>query len=388
MNAETQVNPLLLSRRRFVALLAGGAAALAATGTQVAPAFAQAEPQAPTSPPVSGLQRIVRNQTPLLLESPVDQQTELVTPNDLHFVRQHFDIPTLDAASWQLSVEAMVNDPVTLSLDQLQSLPSRSLTAFIECSGNSRGQFTPRTTGTQWGNGAISVATWTGVSLGTLLDMAGLPPDATSIVGEGADSGRVYRAIPLEKALDPDTLVAYAQNGQPLTQQNGFPVRLVVPGWGGINSIKWLARLRAVDASFQGFYNDRYYVYETPGLSKRPVQAMGVKSFITTPAIDAQVPVSAPLTVRGFAYSGLAQVNKVDVSVDDGATWQLARLVEPNMRWAWVRWEYTWDSPSAGPAILKSRATDQAGNVQPDSVAWNRYGYGYNAIQAKPITVG
>ncbi len=442
MPAEIELSGFLqaaLSRRRFVVVLAGGTAAVlgacapqapAPTPTAAVPtsspsspgpvvspgaaASAAASPAAASSPspaaqpglapspspgvsaiavaspsPAStGLQRIMRNQSPLLLETPVDQLSGPITPNELHFVRQHFDIPTTDAPSWRLRVEGKVSKPLTLSLDQLRALPSRTLTAFIECSGNSRSQFTPRTAGTQWGNGAISVAEWTGVSLSTVLDMAGLAADATSIVGEGADSGKVYRAVPRDKALDPDTLVAYAQNGQPITRENGFPLRLVVPGWGGINSIKWLARLRAVDASFRGFYNDRYYVYETPGLPKKPVQAMGVKSFVTSPTKDAQLAAGTAVMLRGFAYSGLDQVDRVDVSTDDGKTWQSARLLEPNTRWSWVRWEYSWSPSGAGAAVIRSRATDKAGNAQPETVAWNRYGYGYNAIQATPITIG
>ena len=373
-----------LSRRRFVGLLAGSAAGLMAALAPLARAAAQSQPASSPGTP----QRIMRSLSPLLLESPVDQQTDLITPNELHFVRQHFDIPTLDAATYQLSVEGKINAPVSLSLGDLQAMPSRTLTAFIECSGNSRSMFTPPATGAQWGNGAISVANWTGVSLGTVLQNVGLAPEVASVVAEGADSGKVYHAIPLEKALDPDTLVAYAQNGQPLTQQNGFPVRLVVPGWGGISSIKWLAHLTAVDASFQGFYNNRYYVYETPGLPKTPVQGLGVKSFIAAPALNAQVPTDTPLTIRGFAYSGLAQVSGVEISTDDAVTWQTAQLLDEPSRWAWVRWEYTWDQPTTGMAVLRSRATDEAGNVQPDTVAWNRYGYGYNAIQARPITIG
>lgn len=393
-----------VGRRRVVLGLAASALA-AAAGERVARSDTSAASPTPTStsgsgnasgtpapglqsPPSVPLQRqILKAEGPKLWQAPVNDQVGIITPNSVHFVRNHFDTPMLDAAQWKLEIGGLVQKPYSLTLDELKAMPGKVLTCFIECSGNGRAFFTPKTTGAGWTNGGISVAEWTGVPLKTLLEQADLTDAAVNIVAEGGDSGRVYRALPRAKALDPDTIVAYGQNGEPLTYDNGYPVRLVTPGWGGINSIKWLDKLTAVGADFVGFYNNRYYVYETPGLPKTPVQALSVKSFITSPAKDGQLKAGAPATIRGFAYSGLGQITKVEVSVDGGQSWQPAQLLEPNLRWAWVRWQFSWQSPSAGNVALQSRATDQAGNVQPATVAWNRYGYGYNAIQSVNVTV-
>lgn len=365
------------------ALALGGAAGVGA----LRPAGAQQPPpEALESPPTQMLERRVHSAAPLIAEAPVNQIQGLLVPNRVHFVRSHFNIPRLDGDRWLLRIEGAVRAPLTVTLTALKSFPSRTLTCFIECSGNGRSLFRPAATGTAWGNGGMSVAQWTGVPLATLLDAAGLSPRAVDIVAEGGDSGRVYSAIPREKALDPDTLVAYAQNGESLTYENGFPVRLVAPGWGGIRSIKWLQRIEATEEPFQGYYNDRTYVYETPGLPKKPVQALGVKSFITQPQTGESLRGIGPMLLTGFAHSGLGRVVAVEVSIN-GAAWARAELLEPVERWAWVRWRYVWDAPDFGEATLRSRAIDAAGNVQPETVPWNRYGYGNNSIQSVTVQV-
>ena len=361
---------------------AAGAGALARTRAQPQP-----PPGATDSPPTQALQRRVLSTDPLIAEAPVEDLTGLLVPNRVHFIRTHYGVPEVDAATWTLSVEGAVRQPLQLTLAELQALPSRTLTCFIECSGNSRGQFQPPASGSRWGNGGVSVAEWTGVPLSTVLEAAGASDRAVDVLAEGADGGRVYSAIPVQKALDPDTLVAYAQNGEWLTRENGYPVRLVVPGWGGIRSIKWLTKLTVTDEPWEGYYNNRVYVYETPGLPKTPVQAMGVKSFITRPRAGAELSAGGPVTIQGFAYSGVGQITRVEVSID-GGEWRAARLLEPVLRWAWVRWQYVWENPTAGEVRLRSRSTDQDGNVQPETVAWNRYGYGNNSIQTVTVRVG
>lgn len=223
--------------------------------------------------------------------------------------------------------------------------------------------------------------------LATILEDAGLKPEAVDIVAAGGDRGQVYHAIPRAKALDPDTIVAYSQNGSPLTRENGYPVRLIVPGWTGISHTKWLVQIEALDQPFIGFYNNRYYIFETPGLPKTPVQAAGVKSFITQPTPNTQLPAGQPVTITGFAYSGQAPIKQVEISVDGGKTYVTAAMISPIQKWAWVRWQYIWTPQERGMADLRSRAADQAGNVQPETVAWNRYGYGYNAIQSVKVQV-
>lgn len=375
------------------ALLLGGiglsGAALASRAAAQVPASGQGQQPAAgaESAPTQALQRRVYGTMPLLAGAPVNELEGIITPNRVHFVRNHFNVPQIDAATWTLTVTGAVRASRTFTLAELKALPNRSLVCYIECSGNSRGFFRPQASGTQWGNDAISVAEWTGVPLRDLLELVGLSERAVDIVAEGADAGRVYRAIPREKALDPDTLVAYLQNGETLTRENGYPVRLVVPGWGGISSVKWLTRIEAHETPFLGYYNNRTYVYETPGLPKRPVQALGVKSIITHPADGGTVPAGRPLVVQGYAWSGWAQITRVEVSVS-GGPWQEAQLLDPVLRWAWVRWRLELPAPAPGTLALRSRATDAGGNVQPETVAWNRYGYGNNAIQTVTVQVG
>lgn len=376
---------LRFPRRRVLAGLAlGSVAGLSLVGKGVAQTPPPGGP--PTTPGEDEFRKQL-NSSPLLLETRVERLTGVITPNNAHFVRSHFTIPTIDAKTWRLNIVGAVKKPRTYTLDDLKKMPRAVVTCFIECSGNTRGLFQPKATGAQWGNGAISVAEWAGVRLATLLEDAGLKPEAVDIVSIGGDSGQVYHAIPRAKALDPDTIVAYSQNGSPLTRENGYPVRLVVPGWTGISHTKWLIQIEAVDHPFVGFYNNRYYVFETPGLPKTPVQAAGVKSFITQPTANAQLLAGQPVTITGFAYSGQAPIKQVDISVDGGATYVMAELVSPVQKWSWVRWQYSWTPQQRGTADLRSRATDQAGNVQPVTVPWNRYGYGYNAIQSVKVQV-
>ncbi len=394
-----------VSRRRVLLGLAAGAVSIAAgdlaarapdalaadatPGASPSPAASPVPPSDLSSPPSVPLQRqVLKAENPKLLQAPVNDLQGIITPNSVHFVRNHFDTPIVDAAQWKLEIAGTVKNSISLTLDALKAMPSKVLTSFIECSGNGRAFFSPKATGAAWTNGGISVAEWTGVPLAAVLEKAGLSENTVDIVAEGGDSGRVFRAIPKAKALDPDTILAYGQNGEALSHDNGYPVRLVVPGWGGINSIKWIAKITAVDQPFEGFYNNRYYVYETPGLPKTPVQALGVKSFIARPAKDSLVPASSPAVISGFAWSGLGEIAKVEVSTDGGQSWHDAELLQPVLRWAWVRWQYAWNTPAPGNATLQSRATDKAGNVQPASVAWNRYGYGNNAIQAVSVRIG
>ncbi len=387
---NTDVPRPRFGRRRLLGSAAalGGAAGLgswAGAAAQPSPATPP-EPDLTQSVPVQELKRRVFSAAPLLLEAPVNDLQGIITPNRVHFVRSHYNTPMLDADTWSLSVEGAVSRPMRLSLADLTSMPATILTAFIECSGNSRGNFQPRPQGTGWSNGAISVAEWTGVSLARVLQIAGAAADTNVIAAEGLDSGKVYTGIPYEKALDPDTIIAYAQNGEALNRENGYPVRLIVPGWGGIKSIKWLGRIEVVRGPFASYYGDRTYVYETPGLPKTPVQAVGVKSFITRPAADAELLAGRPAAIAGYAYSGHGTITRVEVSVD-GGPWREARLLPPALRWAWVRWQFDWEAPAGGEAVLRSRATDDRGNVQPETVAWNRYGYGYNAIQQTKVKV-
>jgi len=332
---------------------------------------------------------ILKNITPPLAESPLDQIDGLVTPNYLHFVRNHYNgFPTIDQGTWKLTVSGVVARPLELSLTELRGLPTKTLTMVLECAGNTRGRFVPVTEGTQWGNGAASVAEYTGVPVADVMKLAGIKESAVDLVFASLDSGKVTRGLNKQKALDPDTMLVWAMNGEPLPIEHGFPIRVIVPGWIGVAHIKWLGSIEALDKPYDGFYNTRQYVYLKQGQESggTPMTTLPIKSVLARPRPGTEVPVG-PTTLSGFAWSGGEKITKVEVSTDGGATYKDARIEEPVLRWSWVRWQFTVDAPP-GTLSVATRATDAAGNVQPRTVEWNRFGYGYNAIQSWQLGVG
>jgi DMSO/TMAO reductase YedYZ molybdopterin-dependent catalytic subunit len=334
----------------------------------------------------AGTGRWLRNRNPHLEESPLHAIRDVYTPNDLFFVRDHFTDAKIDAATWRLRVHGAVKQELSLSVDDLKRMPATTLPVVVECAGNMRVNFQPKTEGTQWGNGAVSNGEWTGVPLKLLLEQAGLKPEAIEIVCEGGDSGKVIRELPVEKALAPETLVAYQLNGADIPVSNGYPLRLIVPGWVGVAQIKWLARLEARTTPFDSYYNTRHYVLTVPGKPKESYNINRIKSVIIRPVTGAPIK-AGPLLIEGLAWSGSGTITRVEVSVDGNKTWTDAQLLEPRQRWGWTRWQYQIAQPPSGALTLSSRATDDAGNTQPPSVAWNRYGYGYNAIQTVTFTI-
>ncbi|GAC1384109.1 MAG: hypothetical protein NVS4B8_18100 [Herpetosiphon sp.] len=370
-----------------------GTAITSGTSTAASPAATAAS--ATAAPAVNstkaafdaGTGRLVYNTLPHLEESPIHALKTIYTPNNLFFIRDHFIDAKLDGATFRLRVHGEVNRELNLSVDDLRRMPSKKLPVVIECAGNMRGNFKPKTEGTQWGNGAASNGEWTGVPLKAVLDQAGLNPGVIEIVCEGGDNGHVIRELPLEKAIDGDTLVAYQLNGEDIPVANGYPVRLIVPGWVGVANIKWLSRLEARKTPFDSYYNTRHYVFTVPNKpNHEPYTVNRVKSIIIQPAKDATVG-SGKLQVEGLAWSGAGTIARVELSTDQGKTWNTVQLVEPRQRWGWTRWQYTIDKPTPGKLSLSTRATDDAGNTQPQTVEWNRNGYGYNAIQTIDITV-
>lgn len=325
-------------------------------------------------------------------EMPMPGMDDFITPNEKFFVRSNGPVVAeIDPAEWSLKVTGLVNEEIELSLDDLKAMEPRTITAWLECSGNSRGRFgddPEPAEGTPWGNGAIGNAEWTGVSLADILDKAGVKEGAVDVVSQGGDFEDMKRGLPIEVAYNPDVMVVWQMNGEDLPKPNGGPVRLLVPGWGGIASTKWLVGLNVIDKPWDGHYNVESYVYVSPeGTVLRPVREMGPKSVITVPAPDATVDAGTQ-TVSGFAWSGWAGVAKVEVSADGGETWEEATITDEAGPTSWVRFAYEWDA-AAGDAKLQSRCTDQIGLVQPkyDEVPWNERGYGMNAIYEVPVTV-
>ena len=321
----------------------------------------------------------------------------VVMPNARFYVRNHFETPSLDATDWRLAVGGLVERPMELSLRDLQNMRSQSMVATLECAGNGRSMFEPAVDGEQWHLGAVSTAEWTGVPLSEVLDRAGATAGAHDVVFRGADSGVIdksrpaiafERSLSLEDARHSEALLAYAMNGEPLPVQHGYPLRLVVPGWYAVASVKWLTEIELIDTSFEAFFQTERYFYEWQRegtIVTEPVRLQQVRSVITSPTDEAEVD-AGQLTIRGVAWSGAAPIAGVEVSVGDGP-WQPAQLIGERRRHSWQWWELLTQACDQGTATVRSRATDLAGRVQPESPNWNRLGYGGNAIQRIAIHV-
>ncbi len=388
-----------MSRRRFLALLAAGgavavlAACKAPTPTPLPTTTPVATP-APTSAPLlsvepPGLRRVIASSPPVY-ESPLELVKGLITPTRLFFQRNHGATPRLDAKDWRLRIEGnAVERPLVLTYEDILALPSRSANRWLECAGNGRGFFAlfqgKPASGGQWKLGAIGVAEWTGVPLAAILDMAGVKVDAVDVLLEGGDGPKVNRPIPIDKAQDPNTLLAYAMNGESLPPDHGFPLRAIVPGWIGVSNIKWLVRIEVSNQKVQTPFNTASYILDGPDYPSKPaVTLQTLKSAVALPW-DGTIP-RGRQTIRGFAWSPHGKIAKVEYSLDGGKTWGQARLEEPNTQYVWVRWAFPWDA-SPGKYGIMTRATDEKGNTQPDSVPWNAQGYLYNAVVPYPITV-
>jgi sulfane dehydrogenase subunit SoxC len=382
-------SPDLVTRRRF--LLSGAAAGAAAMAARP-----EAMAQAPPAPPL----HLKPLPADVFIDHGINQETRLealrgyLTPASQFFIRQHSTVPSLDARTWRLRIEGnAVERPLELSLDDLLRLPSRSVIAYVECAGNGRaffGEFMGKVaSGTQWRQGAIGVSEWTGVPLGAVLDLARVrrdtPRDILNVLVEGLDSVKVNRPLSLAKAFEDDTLLAYAMNGEPIPPDHGFPVRAIVPGWVGINNIKWAGRVEVRTTAIDVPTTTKSYVLEGPDYhSKVVLRQQTIKSAVALPW-PAALPAGRQL-VRGFAWSPAGRISQVEYSLDRARTWQPAALREPNIARAWVRWDFEWDA-RPGDHVILTRARDDKGNTQPASIPWNAQGYGYNVPVPHPVKV-
>jgi len=318
------------------------------------------------------------SEDPLCRESTLISLNTWVTPTERYFIRHHFsDVPNWDRSTWHLVIDGEVRRPLNLSFADMLAMPSKEVVMTMECAGNSRSYVTPPAEGLAFRHGAVSTARWKGVPLYALLEQAGLKDTAVEVVFEGSDSGReeedgvafdlhYRRSLPLEKARHPDTLLGYEMNGQVLTADHGFPLRLVVPRWYGMASVKWLTRIHVLDQAFEGFFQKRRYVMINQGpenaLEREPVTALKVKSLIASPR-HGEVIQPGACTIRGFAWSGEGEVKRVEVSTDGGLSWQDAALrgeSDPN---AWRQWEFMWQTSFPGHFIVMVRATDSTDNT-------------------------
>ena len=343
---------------------------------------------------------IVRSARPEDLETPVHLLTSWITPNDLFYVRSHFYTPSIDSSTWTLQIDGEVDTPLTLTLDELRRLPSRTAVVTLECAGNGRAWFDPPVAGVQWEKGAVGTARWTGVPLSDLLRKAGVRGAAGYVWLDGADRGigrapDFVRQVPMDKAMHAETLLAYAMNGEPLPVSHGFPLRAVVPGWEGAYSVKWLTHVQVSAREHDGAFVQAGYRYPrrpvapgtaVPPSEMVPLQALPVKSLITAPPTGLVVARGA-VSISGFAWAGEGDIRRVDVSADGGRTWAAARLGSDQAPFAWRRFERIWQPQMAGSYLLLSRATDERGNVQPIVPDWNPSGYLWNAVDQVRVDV-
>jgi DMSO/TMAO reductase YedYZ molybdopterin-dependent catalytic subunit len=319
---------------------------------------------------------------PLGLIEPV---TGRIVPNDKFFVRSNGPVPILDAESWRLGVSGTVERPLSLSLNDLLQFPLKRLEAFLECAGNGRTRFDPVPPGTAWRNDAVGNAVWEGVALAHVLNLAGIRPETVDVVTQGGDFPEMRRGLPLAVARDPDVLIVWRMNGEPLPVAHGGPARLLAPGWAGIASTKWLVAIEAIDRPFAGFWNtDNYVFWDERGDALRPIAEMPPKSVIVTPEDGATV-ATGPLTIAGWAWSGYAPIETVELTDDAGRTWHAINLASGE-RHGWRRWEAQWDT-APGELRLLARATDERRLSQPLVAPWNAKGYQMNGLHEIVVRV-
>ena len=343
---------------------------------------------------------IVRSFRFVDLETPVEYFNTWLTPVPHFFVRNHMHEPSeLNADEWRLTVSGEVEKPFTLTLSDLSRFESHSVVNTLECAGNGRSLHRPQVPGIQWGKGAVSTGRFSGPRLRDVLQRAGVKPTGKHLMFRGLDEvpGKVppfIRSIPVEKALDADTLVATHMNGAPLTKHQGFPARALVPGWIGAASCKWLTEIKVLESEFVGnFMSPAYRFPNQPGKpgdavkpeDTHPLTALSVKSVISGPR-DGESLKAGRVAVHGAAWAGEADIVKVEVSTDGGASWNPAILGHDQTHYAWRLWNYEWKVKSGDYTVL-SRATDSQGRTQPSDPVWNPSGYLYNAADQVRIHV-
>jgi DMSO/TMAO reductase YedYZ molybdopterin-dependent catalytic subunit len=340
--------------------------------------------------------KIVRSEDPANLEMPFETLDSFIPPTRSFYVRTHFPVPKIDKTKWRLRVEGEVDRPFDIGYDELVHLESRTVPVTLECAGNNRSFLNPPVKGVQWNLGAVGNAEWTGVPLSILVDRAVVRPKACEIILEGADSGtlddpkapcgelKFARSIPLEKARK-DVLLAYQMNGVELPAEHGFPVRVIVPGWYAMASVKWLTRAVVTDRPFNGYYQTLDYAFWRNN-ELVPLSEMQIKAEIAQPVQGDRVSSGSIVCVHGAAWTSDSEITRVELSTDGGSTWADARLLGESVINAWRLWEFEWQTPiERGKRVLIARATDALGRSQVNQRDPNRGTYMINHLL--PITV-
>jgi DMSO/TMAO reductase YedYZ molybdopterin-dependent catalytic subunit len=401
----------ILSRRSLLRQIALAGASLA-----IAPAFADELIKLPLAsgprerpfthdfPQKAGM--ILQRTRPPLLETPMQVfDRGVFTPNDQFYVRWHWAVipDSVDVNSFRLSVRGHVDQSLSLSIEDILHLPRVELAAVNQCSGNSRGLFSPRVPGAQWAHGAMGNARWTGVRLRDVLDRAGVKAGAVQVRFNGLDEPVVSDAPDFKKSLaidharDGEVMIAFAMNGEQLPLLNGFPLRLIVPGWYSTYWVKMLSDIEVLDKPDDNYWTAvAYTIPDTPhanitpgqsGVKLIPINRMVPRSFFTNLATDASIPVNVRQPVRGIAFGGDTGVAKVDLSVDGGRSWQQTALGTDYGKYSFRQWETNVSLPEKGNRTLMVRCANLAGDVQPDEPNWNNSGFMRNVIETVQVNV-
>jgi len=338
---------------------------------------------------------VMINPAPYNAEAPPTALSGEITPTELHYVRSNFAVPSHDG---NLQIGGAVDNPITLTLDDLRAMPAHEHAVTLECAGNGRLDMRPLPIGEPWGDYAVSTARWKGALLHDVLALAHPSRNGVEVRFEGADHGAYHlqpvlaetsrvdlpfeRALPIALAADPqaEILIAYEMNGRPLGPDHGAPFRMIVPHWYAVASVKWLTTIEVLTEPFTGEFQTGHYMYQWPDRNQEPVDLMRVRARITDPAPGATMG-TEPYLVKGKAWSGQGPVTSVEVSLTGEGDWQPAEVQPAKGPYQWQDWTFRWDTGSIGRHTLRARATDAAGNTQPDVPPWNRLGYGNNAIE-------
>ena len=407
----------MLTRRRLIRT-AGAGVALASSGVglkSVAAAGLDMPAALPEGIRNSAVLDALPGKKPLIkltyrppnYETPIEYFRTAITPNDAFYVRYHLSfIPEVDAKTWKLAIGGDgANGQAEITLDDLKRMPAAEIVAVNQCSGNRRGLFQPHVPGVEWGYGAMGCARWKGARLKDILDKVGLKKEAIEIVLDGADSGvsdktpDYIKSIPTWKAIEDTTLVAYEMNGQPLPHLNGFPARVVVPGWTGAYWMKHITSIKAVTKPESGFWMNPAYripLGKFPIVARftsqetavnTPITEMVVNSLITSPANDAKVKAGSPVTIGGIAWDGGYGINAVEVSDNGGKSWSAAALGEDLGRYAFRTFSFSFTPKAKGKQTVTARATNKIGQGQTTELIANPAGYHNNVIHGITLDV-
>lgn len=342
---------------------------------------------------------ITRKLQPENKESPIQFIESNRIEKKLFYRRNHFPYPQITSRNYWLSINGLVKTPKLFSLHDLTNMPSKDFSVILECSGNKRNFFEPKVFGEQWEKGAINQGVWKGVPLRIILESAGIKAEAKEVVVEGYDFGKqphfdkIYsfaRSLPLDKAFHPDTLIAYEYNHQPIPFRHGYPLRLIVPQWYAMASVKWVKGINIIGSEYTGHFQTVDYVYypnQDNDHNAFPVKEINVNSTIQKP-LDMEILSVGKHIIKGIAWTGKGIISKVEISTDNGETWEDTAINRYFMNgYGWSSWTYVWNIPQKGEYTLITKATDSYHRTQPVAPFWNRKGYGYNAIDKIKVKI-